>query len=389
MGKPELIYELPRKWQHSRHPELKRNYLGDEYPINPASLTNEWRRYFESEGLGILKYERTRLKVAEYSQWRVTCRLNRSRYSCSTEAREKSLAEFISTAKMLKKMSIMNKDLVRQKRSERRKRAAGLELNPTSNVPSLSRRPGRPGRHSTSHPHSTLPSFTSSLTEFSDLCKEFKVKWPCDILDLLKQLVIDRGERSSEPNPSYTVTSPKKTELGKLWGVTCKTKNHSYKAESKSCHHAKVLSAAGMLRLMGITKEVSRVRTRQEVLEEHKGFLRKSVHMSVPEGKTVRSVVEMVPHPSLIGDSEQPETSGKQRMLKREVPADWDNMRPAMIAVPFPATDDIKALEIVKPGSVLLMKDEPTDRNLKEEPVAEAEVSECPMDPQCSCYVYT
>jgi len=337
---------------------------------------------------------------------------------------------------------------------------------------------------------STLPPFSSltDLTQLSDICKEFMVGEPCELLDLLWQMVLDRGETQLEYTVPYFIA-------GQPWRVNCKTKCYSSTAESIILDQAKFLSAAGMLKLMGITKQIILERRRVREIKEQeqhsspiqnltqavpfpkiqpeqfrsaaqprpfvaqpKPFLRQmntltvtltvesdeqgcSTHWPPCSGSNVQcggrkesdehwsscsnvqtqstgkkvkvktSVAEQQPQI----DREEGELipadgtrkahqqnhmidpltralkylEGKRKKLKRRVTIDFDAVEPALIAESISyqaAWDNMIAKSLQKPEPFLLKKDMSTGSVVEEETIEEAR---CPMNPKCSCYVYT
>jgi len=459
---------LPKKWRNLEHPELKLDYLGDEYPPNPIDFIT-LGTFFEVIGEGSPQYEETQLKNKGLTSWRVECKV--MNHTSSGEAKVKRLAKWISSVRMLKEMSIKNVDVATTLASFKKGSFCRWKIRRTLKLKRLNKEskaqqgcaksnieiPADPGQNENigsnsileitadtsspdvlptiGQPQPTLPPLKPSSTAtlsisatdkwfedrtgsrseddptilpplrstLADLCKEFMADEPKDLLDLLKQVVIHINGRERFWFENFNKQGT--TKADDIWCVTCTTSSVSYTAEANQFIEAKYLSVAGILRSMNLTKEIilerkeavrearedieaararGKARRRKEAKARGKARRRESAKREAarrerdsrtPDHKTTqqhgitslakdymanigekKDRLKVICEGIISGEynynvevNESLKYSGQQALLKRKsqtllkrkLPTEWDEMRPAVSAVPL--TESLEA----------------------------------------------
>jgi len=389
---------IPKKWSKfaSKHPELSHDWLGDSYVElgpNPADLSM-LDRFFQVIGEGTPTYLQLRLP---HGMWGVECKL--IYHTCYAEAELLKLAKWLSVVRILKKISISNIDirntlmLVRKSKIHTATFSGSLNgLVDLLRNRSLTVQSGAPAVSVPSPPstHPTVPAYPTPSNQFLlvDVCNQFLVKQPQELIDLLWSVVMRRDGVLDYESSSFVPAG--KTTI--MWSITCKTKGRAFTACSVMMDEARYLSAGGMLRLLGVTgKMVEELRKRQLVQEMVEGLRKVQLVQDTPETQTVKieanaevipftlvkadpfPVVKAEPFPAI-----KEEPSGLKTTLKRKRPTDWDEVTHSVNSqadVTFETTD--ASYPVQAPGS-----------NSEDRGSSGDTLPQCPLNPECPCYMY-
>ena len=240
----------PVQWRDLSHPELEPGYLGDGvYPnfTGPSQLPGLLARYFSNKGEAWPKFKITQIPPAD--AWRVECEVDG--HVCLAESYFRKSAREVCAAMVFKQLGVSKKEL------------AGINVCKVEQVvdielPGLTYLPDNSGR------------FPTNAAELVCFQKHFFFYTAHQVFPILNKLLIKKGYHAYTQNPRYYITQYvecTETRSGDCgwWTVTCvagdesnkDTRSLSYKAEGEARMLTKQLSAAGMLVLLGLTRDDS------------------------------------------------------------------------------------------------------------------------------------